>query len=144
MQFAKSLVLGLSVVLLLVGCFAGGGGPNGGGTDYDGIWEVAYVDPGFTDPAAGTGQTMFCSQPTVSMTVVNGSGSTKVTTICQAYTTGTSTKVGPELDYYYLVSVFIVGTATSGDVITAAVNGASLTGKCIPQGCAAQGLAMKR
>jgi hypothetical protein len=145
MQFRITLVCTLIVSLVLAGCIGSGGGGNTGGTDYDGVWTVSFVNSGFVEPTADTGQKMYCSTPTVSMTVVDGAGTTRQTTICQAYVTATGAKFGPELDYYDLISVSIIGTVSSGDVISAVVNGVVLTGKCIsPKGCAAQGLTMTR
>ncbi|MBI5890999.1 MAG: hypothetical protein HZB47_10005 [Nitrosomonadales bacterium] len=133
MRFKTTLMVALITPVFLAGCFGSGGSSNVGGTDYDGNWpNVAFVNPDVVDPAPGTNQTMICSQPPVAMTIVNGYGSTMQLRSCQAYTTGTSTPVGVQQNFYYLISVSIL----PGNIVNAEVNGLPLTGKCLsPVGC---------
>jgi hypothetical protein len=161
MRFVNSLVLALITLLFLVGCLAGGGGPaNRGGTDYDGVWrQLSYADSTFVKPTAGTNQLEVCDKPPVPITIVNGFGSVRQNYSCNAVYTDASSAVaaglaiagdlvpGTGIDFYYLIGVSISASKT-GDILTAQVNGATFTGTCTLQSCAAQtttgGLSMIR
>ena len=121
------LTVPLFIVLLLSGCFG-----DGGGTNYDGIWTVGYVDSSFVPPAAASSSVaVVCtvSTPLPTVTIVNGAGSTSQTNTC----IGT---VSDPQNFIYLISIAI--NASTG-VVSAIVNGSSLTGQCISaKGCGAQ------
>lgn len=128
MRFPTTLISALIVSASLSGCFGDGG--TGQGTEFDGTWTVTYVNPADI-PAAGTGQTVTCNQPAVTMTITNGTGSTTQTLTC-TITDPAAPTTNPS--FYYLISVAINSV---GDV-NAIVNGAPLSGTCISTiGCSA-------
>lgn len=157
MRYLMTLILALFASLLLAGCFGSGGS---GGTDYDGVWQASFVDSSFVFPTPGADQVEVCDQAPVSMTVLNGSGTTRQDYACRAVYTDAASAVaagtaaagatvpGTEVNFYYQIGVSI-SAGTAGDVLNAEVNGSIFTGKCIsPQSCAAQtstgGLSMIR
>ena len=134
MRIQITLIVALIISLFLTGC--GGGG---GGGDYDGNWTASYTDPASV-PVAGRYQTVACTNPPATITLVNGSGSTKQTQTCVITTTdifttpATVTTATQTTDF--LISAAING---STGVMNAVVNGAPLAGKCISTvGCSAQ------
>jgi hypothetical protein len=158
MRFINSLILGLIVLLLMVGCFAGGGGGSThAGTEYDGSWTVSYANSAFVKPTSGTNQIVVCDKPPVTMTLSNGAGSVTQNNTCWAVysasasaaagTTPGATVPGSTEVFYDQIGVFIKGTM-AGDILTAQVNSATMTGTCTYNSCAAQtstgGLSMIR
>jgi hypothetical protein len=139
MRFQITLFVAMIISLFITGC--GGGG---GGSDYDGNWTASYTDPASV-PVAGVDQTVACTNPPATITLVNGSGSTKQTQTCVITTTTTTIVIGgtnqTSTTTATQVTDFLISAAINGSnaVINAIVNGAPLAGKCISTvGCSAQ------
>lgn len=137
MRFKTALIVALVIPAALTGCFGDGG--TGQGTEYDGSWTASYSNPADI-PVAGTDQTVTCNQPTATLVLVNGTGSTSQTLTCTT-TTRIYDSTGALVDtivvtqgFAYLISVAINSIGT----VNAIVNGTPLTGTCISTiGCSA-------
>jgi len=137
MRFQMVLIAALIISLFLAGC--GGSGKS----DYDGNWTASYTDPASV-PVVNNGQsitqTVSCASPTATITLVNGSGSTKQTQTCVITTTDTVTTPATTTTATQTTD-FLISAAINGStsVMNAVVNGAPLSGQCISTvGCSAQ------
>lgn len=130
MRFQMVLIAALIIPFFLAGC--GGSGKS----DYDGNWTASYTSV----PVAGAGQTVSCTNPAATITLVNGSGSTKQTQTCVITTTDTSTTPAT-ISTTTQTTDFLISAAINGStgVMNAVVNGTPLSGTCISTvGCSAQ------
>jgi hypothetical protein len=138
MRFQTFSIIALIISLFLAGC--GGSGKS----DYDGNWTASYTDPASVPVVNNSSQyitqTVSCASPTTTITLVNGSGSTKQTQTCVITTTdsfttpATTTTATQTTDF--LISAAINGSTS---VMNAVVNGTPLSGTCISTvGCSAQ------
>jgi hypothetical protein len=108
-------------------------------TLFDNYSEFRHRHPASV-PVAGTGQTVSCTNPPVTITLVNGSGSTTQTQTCTITTTDTSTTPAT-ITTATQTTDFIISAAINGSssVMNAVVNGTPLSGTCISTvGCSAQ------